>query len=92
MIVPQRRGELELFRPSFRDIDSDPQTARLAKEAVETRHDAHVRKFLSVYDAEYDSDRDAWEGTYLRGVYPDGTKAPSHQKTLRLANFEARED
>jgi uncharacterized protein DUF6065 len=92
MIVPQRRGELELFRPCFRDIHSDPRTARLAKEAVETRHQAQVRKFLSLYSTEYEADKDAWEGTYLRGLYPDGTKAPSHQTRLHLADFRARED
>jgi Family of unknown function (DUF6065) len=90
MIVPQRRGELETFRPVFRDFASDPQVKAATKAWLESRHEAQVRKFLAGYSREWESERTAWEGHYFRGTAPDGTEAPEHehQKHLRLSEFE----
>lgn len=88
MVLPQRRGELEAFRPSFRHLDSDPPTRDATKAWVESRHDAQIRKFLAGYSREYESDRSSWERDYFKGTAPDGTTAPTHQTHLKLSEFE----
>jgi hypothetical protein len=88
MIVPQRRGELESFRPVVRDFASDPQMKAATKAWVDSRHEAQVRKFLAAYSRDWESERMAWQGHYFRGEAPDGTEAPEHQKHRRLAEFE----
>jgi Family of unknown function (DUF6065) len=91
MIVPQMRGELESFRPVIRALESDQATQLATKAWSETRHQALVRKFLSEYSREYESEKRAWERHYYKGTAPDGTEAPEHQTHLKLSSFE-RED
>jgi hypothetical protein len=91
MIVPQRRGELESFRPVIRDLAADPDTQAGAKAWVESRHEVEVRKFLSEYSREYEHERAAWQRHYFKGTAPDGRLAPHHQTRLKLDEFE-RED
>jgi hypothetical protein len=88
MIVPQRRGELESFRPVIRELATDPETELGAKTFSESRHGAMVRSFLGGYSADYEKDHGSWQGDYYRGFYPDGRPAPVHQKHLRLSAFE----
>lgn len=88
MIVPQRRGDLELFRPVYRDFERDPETRKGTKAWSESRHDAQVRKFLAAYSREFEGERSSWESHYFRGTAPDGTAAPAHQTHIRLAAFE----
>jgi hypothetical protein len=88
MIVPQRRGDLERFRPVYRDFERDPETRKATKAWSESRHDAVVRKFLGDYSRDYERDRSSWESHYFRGTAPDGTAAPAHQTHIRLAEFE----
>lgn len=88
MVVPQRRGELESFRPRIRDIRTVPKLAASVKEWAHSRRQAHVRKFLSGYSRQFAADWDAWERHYFKGTSPDGTDAPEHQTKLRLAGFE----
>jgi uncharacterized protein DUF6065 len=91
MIVPQRRGELEAFRPIVRAIESDPGTRTSVKEWVESRHQLHVRKFLAQYSAEHKDAILAWQQHYWRGTTPEGTQAPEHQIRLELAPFESED-
>jgi hypothetical protein len=88
MIVPQRRGELERFRPAVREIESDPATAASVQAWVESRHELQVRKFLAQYSAEHQDATRAWQQHYWRGTTPDGTQAPEHQIRLNLPEFE----
>jgi hypothetical protein len=88
MIVPQRRGELESFRPVIRDLATDPDTQAGTKAWVESRHDIEVRKFLSEYSREYEDVKDAWQRHYFKGTSPDGRVAPHHQTRLKLDEFE----
>lgn len=88
MIVPQRRGELESFRPALRDIHTEPETAAAAEHWVESRHELLVRKFLSEYSLTYADDRNAWQRHYFKGTSPSGVEAPAHQTKLKLADFE----
>jgi hypothetical protein len=87
MILPQRRGELEQFRPVFREFSSDPETHAAAEAWVKLRDDTRIKKFLSEYSGEYKEFVTAWEQHYFRGTAPDGTKAPDHQTRLKLAPF-----
>jgi hypothetical protein len=91
MIVPQRRGELESFRPELRSFGTEPELTEATKQWVEGRREAGVRKFLSRYAREFEADQTAWQGHYFRGITPDGTAAPEHQTKLNLAPFVERE-
>ena len=91
MIVPQRRSELESFRPVIRELESDQPTQAATKAWGETRHRSLVRKFLAEYSGEYASEKLAWEGHYFKGTAPDGTQAPEHQTHVKLSPF-TRED
>lgn len=88
MIVPQRRSELESFRPVFRALETEPELRDATKAWVESRHEAQVRKFLAQYAKDYATDRTAWQQHYFRGQAPDGTRATVHQTRLKLAEFE----
>lgn len=91
MVVPQRRGELESFRPLIRPLESDPSSHAGAKAWAELRHQSQVRKFLAEYSREYESERLAWERHYFRGTTPDGRHAPEHQTHRKLSEFEREE-
>jgi hypothetical protein len=88
MIVPQRRGELESFRPVIREHASDPDTRAGTRAWAESRHQLEVRKFLGEYSREYEDERSAWQGHYFKGTAPDGRVAAHHQTRLKLREFE----
>ncbi|MEB4212323.1 DUF6065 family protein [Mycobacterium sp. 94-17] len=75
MVVPQRRGELEQFRPRIRPLaEADPDLRRQFenwRDGVKTN-----------------PPRSGYQLDYLKGVRPDGTPAPEHQTRLRLHNPE----
>jgi hypothetical protein len=83
MILPQRRGELEAFRPRLRSLFRAPSLARLygrwsAGRSVFLRE---LRKPGS------EAERRGWQRDYLLGMLPDGTQHPDHQTKLRLKSF-----
>lgn len=88
MVVPQRRGELEAFRPTVRPLKSDPDVHASYEAWEESRHQLSVRKFLSAYSGEHEDAKRAWQQHYWKGTAPDGTPAPEHQIRLDLAEFE----
>lgn len=88
MLIPQRRGELESFRPIMRSLESDPALHAAYVSWEENRHQASVRKFLSAYSREYEGAKLDWEQHYWKGTTSDGTPAPEHQIRLNLAEFE----
>ena len=90
-IVPQRRGELESFRPELRDLASDPETKSKAEVFARNRDQIQVKKFLAEYSTQFEEHRRAWEAHYFKGVAPDGTGAPAHQVQLSLSSFEEPE-
>jgi len=91
MIVPQRRGELELFQPVVRALETNAETLAATKAWVERRHESQVRKFLATYSRELESEKLAWERDYFKGTSPDGTRGEEHQTHLHLEEF-VRED
>ncbi len=91
MVVPQRRGELESFRPELRNLAADPETHALAEAFARERDQIQIKKFLAGYSKEFEEYRRAWEGHYFKGLTPDGTEAPEHQVQLSLSPFEEPE-
>ena len=92
VVVPQRRGELERFRPAFRDTHADLATHAGLSAWLAQRHDFQVRKFLAEHGHGHQDDLVAWEQDYFKGVAPDGTRAPEHQTKLRLLPFAEPEE
>ena len=87
MVVPQRRGELESFRPGILDLDSDQETRVSAEVFARARDEMQVKKFLARYSGDWEEAKRAWEGDYFKGVTPDGREAPEHQVHLDLSEF-----
>ena len=79
MIVPQRRGTVEQFRPVIRRLEDDPETA--------VKHRGWARSRREFIGATHVVPAVAWQHHYLRGTDQDGTPAPEHQRTLRLRPF-----
>lgn len=83
MIVPQLRGNLERFRPTFEQIDADPETAREYAQWARSR-----REFVGARrTCPADTRNATWQDHYLRGTGLDGIKTPQHQTALRLHSF-----
>jgi hypothetical protein len=84
MIVPQRRGELEEFRPEIRGIDADPVTSESFKYWQSRRN-----QFLNDLKVpESEAVKQEWQKHYFQGTSPDGRRAPEHQTKLHLSSFE----
>ena len=86
MIVPQRRGELERFRPILRPLSS---SSRLGS-AHESWHTSRTL-FLHALNRQLaapDGPRGGWQRHYFQGVTPDGEHAPEHETKVRLCPFE----
>jgi hypothetical protein len=89
MLVPQRRGDLEIFHPVIRAMESDPELQGAVKAWTESRHEAQVRKFLAEFSKDFEGERAAWQQHYFRGQAPDGTTAPVPQTRLKLPEFRS---
>jgi len=88
LIVPQRRGELESFRPEIRNIQSDPELTKRFTEWARSR----------VEFAEKHKDKLPpqgkplpWQKHYTRGTSTDGQAAREHQVKLELRDFVDRD-
>src|SRR5690606_33114809 len=81
MVVPQRRGELELFEPVVRDLAENPglDAAYRAWSASRSRFLAGLRTL------EPEAVAIKWQKDYFQGRAPDGTRAAGrHQTVLKL--------
>jgi Family of unknown function (DUF6065) len=87
MVVPQRRGELEEFRPAVKPVSTDPETQAGWDAFRASRQEIHVRKFVAEYLPDAQDQRDSWEQDYFRGRAADGRPAPEHATKRRLAPF-----
>jgi hypothetical protein len=77
MIVPQRRGELEKFKPSIRFIDSDPELRANYEAWAQSR-----KEFL-------EQRADGWQRDYFQGKHANGEQADKvHRTRVRLSGFE----
>lgn len=91
MVLPQPRGMLEAFGPTFRDIHDDEETFAASQQWAERRHQLQVRKFLGRFSKDFEDDKYAWERDYFKGLNPDGSHADEHQTQLRLSGFERQD-
>ena len=83
MIVPQRRGELECFRPTYQNIEDDTETCQKYYQWARSRREFIGWRRLRPSDAI----TDGFQNHYLRGTSLDGMKFPEHQTTVRLRVF-----
>ncbi len=83
MLVPQRRGDLESFRPILRSLEEEPALA----DAVSAWAEARTR-FLVESEVPGSPAHGQRRGDYLRGVFPEGTAAKDHQTKRNLRAFE----
>lgn len=80
MLVPQRRGELERFKPRIMEMANDPET----EQGYIAWRDARS-KFLSELNVPgTDANTQEWQKHYFRGTSPNGTAASAHQTKLTL--------
>ena len=84
MIVPQRRGEMEAFRPEIRELDEEPQTASAHRQWAQSR--GKFLRDLKVPGSEAVKRR--WQKDYVRGTTPGGDRAEEHQTKLKLREFD----
>jgi len=86
MIVPQRRGELEEFRPELLGLDADPDLGRSHRRWSEERE-----KFLEQLKVPGSAACErSWQKDYFHGYSPEGHHEPAHQLKLRLGDFKER--
>lgn len=80
MIVPQKRGDLERFKPKVLDIKVDEETSRGYVAWREAR-----AKFLAELNVPgTEAHAQEWQKHYFRGTSPNGAEAPVHQTKLSL--------
>jgi hypothetical protein len=85
MVVPQRRHDLESFRPVTRPIERDPELEREYRRWAEDR-----RRFNEeLRDPGSAAVQRRWQKDYFQGTPPAGPKIPEHQVKLNLRPFAA---
>ena len=85
MIFPQRRGELEGFRPEVRQLDEDADVLQSYQRWQESR-----TTFL--LDLDTPGAPPNWQKHYFRGTSPDGSSGTEHQTKLKLRDFVHRDE
>jgi Family of unknown function (DUF6065) len=88
MLVPQRRGELEEFRPEIRGLDPGSEIGRQHHQWAQGREQFLIDLAKSGSDAQ----RRGWEKHYFHGRSPGDAAAPEHQVKLHLKDFVDRAD
>lgn len=85
-LVPQRRGELDAFRPEIEDLRSRTKIGRgytrwatSRRDIIETTADVKTKDMT-------------WQRHYVDGVLVDGTLAGEHQTRLHLRQFTDRKE
>lgn len=85
MIVPQRRGELEEFRPRILPFEEEPELAERHKAWSSSREE-FLRGLVSGGEAR----EKRWQRDYFSGRnIDDDRRHPEHQNRLELSAFES---
>ncbi|MGZ4236429.1 MAG: DUF6065 family protein, partial [Solirubrobacteraceae bacterium] len=92
VILPQRIGDLETFRPVVREMSSDAEASEEFAVFADNRQQMQLRKFASPYVPELESYKTDWERHYYTGLTPSGKSAPRHVVKRQLARFEREEN
>lgn len=87
MIVPVRRGEVESFAPTTRELSSEPQLAQEFKLWADSR--LNFNKQLVQPGSEAAEEK--WQRDYMHGATPSGVTAPQHQVKLAVREFKKRD-
>ncbi|MEY9895442.1 hypothetical protein ABIA31_009131 [Catenulispora sp. MAP5-51] len=82
MIVPQRRGDLELFEPTWVPMEAMPEESAY-RAWTASRFDFLVGRELPGADP----NGPQWQRDYMAGTAPEGGRFPEHQRRLRLREF-----
>lgn len=88
MLVPQRRGELESFRPQVRDIGSETEIEQGYRQWSQDRQEFLIELGMPGSVAA----KKGWQKDYFRGLSPGGLHAAEHQLKLKLQDFHQPED
>lgn len=83
MLVPQRRGELETFRPELRRLEDNPDLAAQYTDWSGRR--AEFNAALRVPGSI--AVKQGWQKHYFQGVSPEGPARREHQTKLTLRDF-----
>lgn len=86
MLVPQPRGELEIFRPEIRDLADDPATAAAFQRWADSRNQFNVELKQPGSEAQ----RQRWQKHYFQGASVSTAKPIEHQSKLALRPFVDR--
>ena len=86
MLVPQRRGELEEFRPQIREIGTEPEIAG----AYQAWHQSRTRFLSDLKILRSEAAKQGWQRDYFQGVSPSGLTATEHQTKLALYDFSTQ--
>ena len=84
MIVPQRRGELEAFRPGIVDLSSDHERDR-DYSAWETERRDFLKKLRKGDNL---AEQQGWHKKYFHGIKNTGEHFDDHQTKLNLERFK----
>jgi hypothetical protein len=87
MVVPQRRGELEAFVPSVRDIADEPEVQAGFEAFRDSRNEQLARQFAARFVQGGEAIYGEWQKHYIKGTNPGGQSSTEHQTKLRLARF-----
>lgn len=88
MLVPQRRGELESFQPSFAYLHDDSEL----ELQFHTWEKARNQMIMEIEDPARPAGLPTeWQLHYLRGTSPGGAGSREHQTKLQLREFTEKE-
>lgn len=83
MIMPIRRGDLEVMEPKERLIEEDPELHKYYQEWASRRE-----KFIGdLHKPGSDAQAEKWERHYFKGLDKNGEPHPDHQTRLYLKEF-----
>jgi hypothetical protein len=88
MVVPQRRGELEEYRPEICTLDEGSELGRQFRQWSDSRG----QFILDLEKSGSLAQQRGWEKDYFRGRLPGGASASEHQLKLSLEGFAERSD
>ena len=94
MILPQRRGELEAFRPEVRNIESEPELDKGHQEWSDARRQLVGEKKVLAEETTrgmHKAKPAPWQPEYFLGTAPGGAKALEHQIRLEVRAFDEME-
>jgi len=83
MILPQARGELELFRPEIQDIANHPEL----REAYEKWADLRRRFNDDLHKVDSEARKQGWQKHYAQGKTVTEARSTEHQSKLSLQAF-----